>query len=353
MRFTELLDDPTLDAVYISLPNSHHYEWALKALQAKKHVLLEKPSCSNSAQAQALFESPLLTASSKNPNPPILLEAFHTIFHPAFNTFLSLLNPANIIHASSMLHVFAYLFSRSDIRFSYPLAGGTLMDLGTYPIIFLRKIFAREPVRCLEAKQRLLPQGWDQNCEEAMTAKWDFGDGRVGKIDADLRKRGGWPLKWLTGSIPSMGVPYCAVTHKEMPFEGEDDETEEGQEHVYVRKVTIWNMMVPHIWHRIDVVEEHAIRDAKTGVIHRKWEEREEQKAYTWGEEAFDMGLPGDAEGANTWTTYRYQLEEWVNRIREREGSGVWLSGEESIKQMEMIDSAYKCAGMKIRPGEV
>ncbi|GIZ44592.1 hypothetical protein CKM354_000778600 [Cercospora kikuchii] len=55
--YQDLLDDPSIDAVYIALPNGHHYEWAIRSLKAGKHVLLEKPSTSNAHEAKK-FSSP-------------------------------------------------------------------------------------------------------------------------------------------------------------------------------------------------------------------------------------------------------------------------------------------------------
>jgi predicted dehydrogenase len=126
----DLLDDPSLDAVYIPLPNGLHYEWGLKALQAGKHVLLEKPSTSNAEEAKSLFRHPLLN----QPNVPVLLEAFHYRFHPAWQTFLSTFDSKDIVDASAVQSLPAGFFPDSDIRFNYALSGGTLMDFGTYAI---------------------------------------------------------------------------------------------------------------------------------------------------------------------------------------------------------------------------
>lgn len=54
--YQELLDDPSIDAVYVGLPNGLHFEWTMKALKAGKHVLLEKPSVSNGEEAKILFQ---------------------------------------------------------------------------------------------------------------------------------------------------------------------------------------------------------------------------------------------------------------------------------------------------------
>ena len=53
--------------------------------------------------------------------------------------------------------------------------------------------------------------------------------------------------------------------------------------------------------------------------------------------------------GKDWWATYRYQLEEFVNLVKKRKGSGVWVDGEDSIRQMEMIDVAYLKAGLPLR----
>ena len=55
-------------------------------------------------------------------------------------------------------------------------------------------------------------------------------------------------------------------------------------------------------------------------------------------------------KGEKSWSTYRYQLEEFVNRVKGRDGSGAWIQGEESIKQMDMLDKTYEKAGMELRP---
>ena len=117
-----LLDDPSIEVVYIPLPNGLHLEWALKALSRGKHVLLEKPSVSNAEDAAILFHSPVLA----QPNGPVLLEAFHYRFQPAWQYFMSLCDPPNVVYAKSVFKVPAMIFKKDDIRFKYDLAGGAL-----------------------------------------------------------------------------------------------------------------------------------------------------------------------------------------------------------------------------------
>ncbi|KUJ12285.1 putative oxidoreductase [Mollisia scopiformis] len=332
--YQELIDDPDIDAVYIPLPNGLHYEWALKALKAGKHVLLEKPSTSNATEANSLFRHEVLQQAK----PPVILEAFHVLFHPAWQTFLSCLDPKNIVSAYSIFHVPRGILPNSDIRFQYDLSGGTLMDLGTYKVLDLRQIFGTEPEECLEATPRMMPKGYDQKCDHAMTAKWRFPNGGVGTIDCDLSARG-------AAGLPKFTMPLCKVVHKELVIEDAGLGHAEGREHVMVKTVTILNPMFPTFWHRIDIEEQHTIRTIKDKKIVRTWTHKEHKKAYTWEE-----GNGGPRSGEKSWSTYRHQLEQFVNRVKGREGSGCWMSGEDSIKQMEMVDSAYKKAGLPLRP---
>ena len=71
----ELLDDPNIDAIYAPLPNSHHYELALRCIRVGKHLLLGKPSMSNGAEAERFFNLPQLS----QPGASVLLDALHIV----------------------------------------------------------------------------------------------------------------------------------------------------------------------------------------------------------------------------------------------------------------------------------
>lgn len=117
----------------------------------------------------------------------------------------------------------------------------------------------------------------------------------------------------------------------------------EGQEKWVTRKVTDDNFVIGAFWHRIIVEDEFEIRTTGSGELVKKWSTREVKKTYTFKE----AGL--DRPGEKYWLTYRYMLEEFVNRIRKREGSGAWVDGEDSVKQMKMLDMAYEKAGLPPR----
>ncbi|KAH8684426.1 putative oxidoreductase [Tricladium varicosporioides] len=352
--YQELLDDPSINAVYIPLPNGLHYEWTIKALQAGKHVLLEKPSTSNTAQAESLFHHPILKPSSENNNkPPILLEAFHSVFHPALQTFFKLCNKDTVEYVKASGGVPKYQFPKDDIRFRHELAGGATMDFGTYYIMLLRNIFGTEPEECIETDMAIMPQPFDQNCESSVKAKFRFPNGGIGEIDADLMSGVKWGGGWFSW-IPSLDLPIVEVRHKEEITKNPlDDELESA----CVRTVKMSNFLAPSIWHKITVQEEWTTRRVSDKVVLKKWTGKERRwkgvpdvkKVYTWPVEEGSEAKKGE----DWWTTYRYELEEFVDRVKGRKGNGVWMSGEDSIGQMKAIDSVYEKAGLPLRPGEV
>ncbi|KAJ5321019.1 hypothetical protein N7476_004021 [Penicillium atrosanguineum] len=330
--YEDLLNDPTIDAVYIALPNSLHFEWALRALNARKHVLLEKPSCSNAEEAKKLFNHPLL----KGPNAPVLLEAFHYRFHPAWQMFLSFVHDESMAgpvkHVSAEQYLPKGVIPNDDIRWRYDLSGGALMDFGTYPLSCLRQILREEPTEVLQVKERVDLPSESQPAEQAITATYKTESGATGHIVADLATTSSW-MK----ALPGFGWPKCQVELEEKQIGDDKNRTVQ-------RKVTIWNHIVPSLYHRIDVENTHKIyRD--DGDLLKTWKESQFLKAYTWAPED-GRGVTGQT----WWSTYLYQLNEFVNKIKGRDGSGVWVDGEDSIKQMDAIDLTYLKAGLKVRP---
>lgn len=337
--YQALLDDPQIDAVYVALPNALHYEWTIKALKAGKHVLLEKPSTSNASEARKLFRSPLVAGreggSAHGRTSLVLLDAVHVRFHPAWQRFLSFIDPSDITEATSTHHLFKGFFPNDDIRFQYSLSGGCLMDFGSYNIQILRQVFGTEPTECITASARRMPAGFDQNIDQAFSASWRFPNGGVGSIVSDLSATGGHYFPSLTDTLPATKLPMCSVKHREKVVRCPDSQE---MEEAITKTVTIWNFTFASIWHRIDVVEHHVLRYRKDGRIKRQWTEKKYFKQYS------------DGSSDDSWTTHRHQLEQFVNKVRGRPGSGVWVDGEDSIRQMEMIDGAYEKAGLPVRP---
>ncbi|KAH7402606.1 hypothetical protein BKA66DRAFT_544734 [Pyrenochaeta sp. MPI-SDFR-AT-0127] len=337
-NYDDLINDPSIDCIYNPLPNGLHYEWTLKALKAGKHVLLEKPSVSNAEEAKALFGHPIL----QSPNAPVLLEATHYRFHPAWSTLLSLFDKENVEEVDARVALPGGFFSGDDIRFKYDLAGGTLMDLGHYPLSAMRGIFGAEPTSITSATPRLMGKGFDDRCDEAMVATYTFPNGGKARISADLSSRGGYWFPWLTSRWPCLWrdfPPWLSIKLRE-----ENHGQHNGLEHISQRTIVLNNFMGPNLWHRIDINTTSTWRNASGDVV-RESKSTESKKAYVWPEES---GV--ETKGEDFWSTYRYQLEEFVNKIKGRKGSGAWLDGTESIKQMELTDKTYEKAGMLVRP---
>ncbi|KAJ5626437.1 dimeric dihydrodiol dehydrogenase [Penicillium herquei] len=343
--YEDLLEDPSIDAIYIALPNNLHYEWALRSIRAGKHVLLEKPSCSNAEEARRLFNHPLLKAKGA----PVLLEAFHYRFHPAWQAFLTRIHHEPEAGQVKNAFVQQYLpkgfCPNDDIRWRFDLAGGAMMDFGTYTMSCLRQIFNQEPSEVLQARFRGLPTPLPDlqdagQIDQAMHASYRTADNKTGTLLADLSASGDWPLlpsAW-TKSLPSFGWPKCEVELEERAIEDTD-----GRVHSVKRNVTMWNHLAPSIYHRVDVEDTHTIRVGDRVV--KSWKESKKEKAYKWP--SGDVRANDEQEW---WTSYRYQLNEFVNKVKGREGSGVWVDGGDSIRQMEAVDETYRKAGLRVRP---
>lgn len=140
--YEALLDDREIDAVYIPLPNHLHVPWSLKALEAGKHVLCEKPIGLTSQEAETLLE-----ASSRHPELKVM-EAFMYRHHPQWVTAKRLADEGTLGTLTAIQSFFSYFNDDpQDIRNQPEIGGGGLMDIGCYPISLSRFIFGREPER--------------------------------------------------------------------------------------------------------------------------------------------------------------------------------------------------------------
>lgn len=334
--YADLIDDASVDCVYVALPNALHFEWALRAARAGKHVLLEKPATANGAEARRLFESHVLRAA---PNAPVVLEAFHHRFHPAWQTFLALTRAHP--HAGPIRHVHCQTFAwkgfvpADDMRWSFELGGGCVMDFAAYNLSCLHDLLG--DLHLQSADLRL--HGSDSQVDEAVECTFTAGGGATATVVADMAKTGGWPVlpaSW-TARWPGMEWPKCVVECAPLALMTDSS-------HTVQRTVTLWNVALLHLYHSIDVEDRHTIH-AADGQVVSAWTTKKTIKAYNWPTE------DGRAHtGEVWWSTYRYQLEEFVNRIKGRTGSGVWIGGAESIAQMETIDEVYKKGGLQVRP---
>jgi len=139
--YEELLGDHAIQAVYIPLPNHLHVPWAIKCLEAGKHVLCEKPIAINAHEAEQLRQK-----ASEFPN-LMVMEAFMYKFHPQWQTIRTLLRSGGIGTLRWIRSYFCYHnLDPENIRNQAETGGGGLLDIGCYCISTSRFLFEAEPV---------------------------------------------------------------------------------------------------------------------------------------------------------------------------------------------------------------
>jgi predicted dehydrogenase len=134
--YETVIESPDIDAVYIALPNSHHASWTVKALEAGKAVLCEKPLCVSSAETEAVLAVAASTGSW-------LWESFVFPFQAQHRRVLELLAGGAIGEVLELVSPYHFKLSRSvDIRLSGELAGGALADVGCYPVRLAQEVLS-------------------------------------------------------------------------------------------------------------------------------------------------------------------------------------------------------------------
>ncbi|MBI3734065.1 MAG: Gfo/Idh/MocA family oxidoreductase [Chloroflexi bacterium] len=140
--YEALLADPEIEAVYIPLPNHLHVPWSIKALEAGKHVLCEKPIALSADEARTL-----LAASRRHPTLKVM-EAFMYRFHPQWQRAKQLVADGQIGDLRTIHSFFSYYNTDpANVRNQADIGGGGLMDIGCYNLSLSRFIFGGEPQR--------------------------------------------------------------------------------------------------------------------------------------------------------------------------------------------------------------
>ncbi|HKY36771.1 MAG TPA: Gfo/Idh/MocA family oxidoreductase [Polyangiaceae bacterium] len=167
--YEELVADPEIEAIYNPLPNNMHVPWSIKAAQAGKHVLCEKPLSMNAAEAEELAKVQKQTGK-------IIAEAFMVRYHPQWDKVVELIASGRIGKARAIQTAFSYSNSDLDnIRNQKEVGGGALYDIGGYAINTARLIFGTEPQRAVGMCD------WDpeSKCDRLTSAILDFGVGQA------------------------------------------------------------------------------------------------------------------------------------------------------------------------------
>jgi predicted dehydrogenase len=168
--YADLLADRSVDAVYIPLPNDQHVPWAIRSLEAGKHVLCEKPLALTAAEAALLLE-----ASQRFPRLKVM-EAFVYRHHPQWTLVKELVNSGRI-GTLRTIQVYLGYFNRDpkNIRHDPAKGGGGMMDIGCYCISVARWLFGKEPRRVLA----LVEMDPDFGTDRLASAILDFETGQA------------------------------------------------------------------------------------------------------------------------------------------------------------------------------
>jgi predicted dehydrogenase len=144
--YEELLGDPEIEAVYIPLPNHLHVSWSIKAMEAGKHVLCEKPLGLDAKDARRLLQVSRLYPNLK------VMEAFMYRHHPQWHLVMKLIHEGEIGELRS-IHTFFnyYLIDPANVRNQADIGGGGLLDVGCYAVSMSRLVFEAEPTRAFAA----------------------------------------------------------------------------------------------------------------------------------------------------------------------------------------------------------
>ncbi len=173
--YDALLADADVAAVYIPLPNSMHAEWALRAIDAGKHVLCEKPLATSPADARAMFEA----AKRRG---VYLVEAYPYLAQPQTRKLRELLRERAVGELKLVQAHFGFTVgSLSNIRLDAALGGGALMDAGCYPTSLVR-VIAGELPRRVHATAR-----WgDTNVDRSLAATLEFPNGLLAQVSCSF-----------------------------------------------------------------------------------------------------------------------------------------------------------------------
>ncbi len=175
--YEALLADTEIDAVYIPLPNHLHKEWTVRAAQAGKHILCEKPLALNTTECEEM-----ITAAANSG--VALMEAFMYRYHPRILAARGMVHEGVVGTLKTIESAFTFkLTDPTNIRMSADMGGGALMDVGCYCVNLSRLMAGREPV-AVHARAHWAPTGVD----DQMVGILDFGDGLMAHFDCGINQ---------------------------------------------------------------------------------------------------------------------------------------------------------------------
>ena len=167
--YDELLADPSIEAVYIPLPNHLHVPWAIRAAEHGKHVLVEKPVALSAAEAETLLDG-------RNRFDVLIQEAFMIRTHPQWLQAISLVRDGTLGRVRSVVGYFSYHnVDPLNVRNMPDIGGGGVLDIGCYLVHAARWIYDREPQRVVSSIEMDPTLGVDRLASMLL----DFGDAQM------------------------------------------------------------------------------------------------------------------------------------------------------------------------------
>jgi predicted dehydrogenase len=195
--YRAVIDDPEVEVVYNPLPNGLHGPWNTMAMNAGKHVLSEKPSASNAAEARHVLATQKATGV-------FFMEAFHYRYHPLFARMIQLATSGELGTLEHVSVVMGFpLLNPQDPRWNFDLAGGSLMDVGCYAVHGIRSLS--------------LALGGEPTVESASAIPHEADDRVDADLSADFTMAGGVSAHFDS----SFTVPEMTFTMKLQGSKGE------------------------------------------------------------------------------------------------------------------------------------
>lgn len=250
--YDSVINDPDIDAIYNPLPNGLHAEWTIKALQAGKHVLCEKPMAVTAQEGATMVDA-------ARANDRLLMEAFMYRFHPQTSWALQqvrsgLLGTIRLVRASFSFDIRP---RPENVRLKPELAGGSLMDVGCYPVNICRAVYGQPP-RVVAARVHVPKAG---SVDMATNAVLDYGDGCYGLIDSsfELPGRQGVEIVGENGTL-TLPVPFTPGKNDTAAFLMKNGQMSEQN----FKAVDQYRLEVEHFAHCILNGQEPALRLSET-----------------------------------------------------------------------------------------
>ena len=212
--YEAMLADPDVDVIYNPLPNSMHMEWTIKAAQAGKHVLCEKPL------AITVEEVDAITAAAQQAG-VVVMEAFMYRHHPQTLKVKELVESGAIGKLQLIRGSFTFNISdENDVRLNSSLGGGSIWDIGCYPISYARLIAGAEPVEVFGWQKTGAASGVD----ESFFGQLHFSNDVYAQFDSGFRtpQRTHLELVGDKGSI-TVKVPFTPKLNEEIILTNGDE----------------------------------------------------------------------------------------------------------------------------------